>query len=478
MSLRSISRMMVALLLLCVSLPLPAQVTSTDNTVVEPSTQPAAGAPNGMAAGGETKPAKVEVFLGYSWMTLDNSIHGAKGGVPVTLKLQDARGGFNIDVSYFFNKYAGLTLNTGAHFGDNYDASEVFVGPTVRFPAEHIQPFVHFLAGWSRLAPGNFQLNDSFGAAIGGGLDVHISRHVNVRLLEADYRFGAHDFGPGNPQTVSGTRLSSGFVFLGGIGEEVPPTASCTASPTEVFAGEPVTLKASTQNFDPKHTLKYEWATNGGKIKGEGDTVSVDTTGVADGQSYSASVHITDSKNNKDVANCQAAFATKKRLPPTTTCSVNPTTVIVGTAAAVHADASSPQGGPVTVTIKSDTGNFSGQGNDLNVNTTGLNPGTENFTCTVTDDHQLTATASTALTVQPKPEPPKPPKPPSLALRSVYFATAQPTPKNPNGGLVKSQQDTLTEIANEFKRYLAVRPEAKLTLEAHADPRGSESYNQ
>jgi outer membrane protein OmpA-like peptidoglycan-associated protein len=63
-------------------------------------------------------------------------------------------------------------------------------------------------------------------------------------------------------------------------------------------------------------------------------------------------------------------------------------------------------------------------------------------------------------------------------LRSVYFATAQPTPKNPNGGLVRSQQATLNEIASEFKKYLAVKPDAKLTLEAHADPRGGDEYNQ
>jgi hypothetical protein len=50
--------------------------------------------------------------------------------------------------------------------------------------------------------------------------------------------------------------------------------------------------------------------------------------------------------------------------------------------------------------------------------------------------------------------------------------------KNPNGGLVRSQQATLTGIADEFKKYIAVKPDAKLVLQAHADPRGTEEYNQ
>jgi hypothetical protein len=50
--------------------------------------------------------------------------------------------------------------------------------------------------------------------------------------------------------------------------------------------------------------------------------------------------------------------------------------------------------------------------------------------------------------------------------------------KNPEAGLIRSQQQTLIPIADDFKKYLGVKPDAKLVLEAHADPRGSEEYNQ
>jgi outer membrane protein OmpA-like peptidoglycan-associated protein len=195
---------------------------------------------------------------------------------------------------------------------------------------------------------------------------------------------------------------------------------------------------------------------------------------VAEGQSYNVSAHVTDPKDKKAVASCQGSFATKKRLPPTITCNASPSSVVQGGAITIHSDASSPQGGPVTVAVTSSCG-ASGQGTDVAVDTSGIQPGSCSVTCTVTDDHQLTATSATSFSVQPRPvvQPP-----PTLVLRSVYFATAQPTEKNPSGGLVRSQQGTLSGIASEFNKYLAVKPDAKMELEAHADPRGSDAYNQ
>jgi len=65
-----------------------------------------------------------------------------------------------------------------------------------------------------------------------------------------------------------------------------------------------------------------------------------------------------------------------------------------------------------------------------------------------------------------------------LALHSIYFPTGQPMPTHPDAGLLPSQQRTLTALADDFKKYLETKPDAHLTLEGHADPRGSVEYNQ
>lgn len=487
MALRSIRCSLFVVLLAWVALPLVAQNTSTgqssNDTNYVMSSAASSASPAPAADTGESKPAKVEIFLGYSWINSNATLTGSKdiGGtiVPITEELKDAKGGFVVDASYFFNKWFGLTFDSGAHFGNNYDFDEVLIGPTVRFPSEHIQPFIHVLGGWTRLSPGILDSNDVFGVAAGGGIDLKVSKHVSLRLAEADYIYGKHNYGNGNPTYVDNVRLSTGLVFLAGLGEELPVSATCSVDKSEIWAGEPVKASVAPRNFDPKHTLTYEWTTNGGKVQGSADTVTIDTAGIAEGQSYNVSVRVTDPKRKTAVTSCQASFATKRRLPPTVSCSANPNNVIQGGSITIHSDASSPQGGPVNVSVTSTCG-VTGQGTDVSVDTSSVSPGSCEVTCNVADDHQLTGTSSTSFTVQPKPTPtPAPPAPPpSLALRSVYFATAQPTERNPNAGLVRSQEGTLRGIATEFKNYLAVKPDATLVLQAHADPRGGEAYNE
>ncbi len=65
-----------------------------------------------------------------------------------------------------------------------------------------------------------------------------------------------------------------------------------------------------------------------------------------------------------------------------------------------------------------------------------------------------------------------------LTFNSIYFPTNLPTVANPKGGMVPSQEMRLEEIVSNFKQYLAMRPEAKLILEAHADSRGSVAFNK
>jgi outer membrane protein OmpA-like peptidoglycan-associated protein len=65
-----------------------------------------------------------------------------------------------------------------------------------------------------------------------------------------------------------------------------------------------------------------------------------------------------------------------------------------------------------------------------------------------------------------------------LSANSVYFPTAQPSKRDPNGGLVPSQQQSLGQLASDFKQYLQFRPDARLIFQAHADSRGSKASNQ
>jgi len=67
---------------------------------------------------------------------------------------------------------------------------------------------------------------------------------------------------------------------------------------------------------------------------------------------------------------------------------------------------------------------------------------------------------------------------PTVVLQSVFYPTDYPDKKNPQVGLVKSQQLDLATLAGGFKKYLEYDPDAKLSVEAYADVRGSKPHNQ
>jgi outer membrane protein OmpA-like peptidoglycan-associated protein len=65
-----------------------------------------------------------------------------------------------------------------------------------------------------------------------------------------------------------------------------------------------------------------------------------------------------------------------------------------------------------------------------------------------------------------------------LSMRSVYFPTDRPRSIKAEAALLASEQETLKSIADAFKQYLAVKPDARLVLSGHADERGPQTYNQ
>jgi OmpA family/PEGA domain len=67
---------------------------------------------------------------------------------------------------------------------------------------------------------------------------------------------------------------------------------------------------------------------------------------------------------------------------------------------------------------------------------------------------------------------------PTVTLQSIFYPTDYPDKRHPQVGLVRSQQLALATLAGGFKKYLEYDPDAKLSVEAYADERGSKPYNQ
>jgi peptidoglycan-associated lipoprotein len=66
---------------------------------------------------------------------------------------------------------------------------------------------------------------------------------------------------------------------------------------------------------------------------------------------------------------------------------------------------------------------------------------------------------------------------PGVLLNSIFFPTDYPEKGDQTVGLLKSQKDELLALASGFTKYLVYDPDAKLSIAAHADTRGSQKAN-
>jgi len=441
----------------------------------------------------EEESPKYEIFAGYQWLHPGATVPapGQSFNSPVGLKLPDLPDGAGGSLTYFFNKYVGLEGDFGRNWNDQTNETTLSLGPKLEGRVEGAKFFVNTLLSWNHVNTPGLNSRNGIGAILGGGMDLAVSRHFGIRLFEADYVWAHQNFSDVVSQTFpdlrrptfTGARLRTGLEWYFGYPPTAAPTAACSIQPTEVMVGEPLTATGTANGFNPKHSLTYQWSSNGGKITGKDNTASIDTNGVAGG-SYTATVTVTDPKLKKNgTASCSANFTVKEppKNPPTMSCSATPSSVQVGGTATVHCTCTSPDNVPVSVSNWTATsGTISGTGDTATESTTGASPGTVTITATCTDSRGLNSSSSAQINV----ESPPPPSPQvaqletRLALHSIYFVTAQPTVQNPRGGLLPSQQKTLLALAADFVKYLQLKPGAKLILEGHADKRGTVEYNQ
>ena len=164
--------------------------------------------------------------------------------------------------------------------------------------------------------------------------------------------------------------------------------------------------------------------------------------------------------------------------PPTLSCSADRTSVAGSVRVRVTAKASDPDNDKLTYSWQASDGKVTGSGASVTFDTTGLSPGRKTVTGHVEDGRGGTAECAVNIDVQAPPAAAAVTQlEASLELRTVYFPTAQPTALHPDSGLVESQQEILKTLAENFKKYLAFDPNARLVLEGHADERASEKYN-
>ena len=157
-----------------------------------------------LSASAQEETPKVEVFGGYSYG--GGNAHGWNGSVAGNV-----------------NEWLGLVADFAGHYtriespvsSERIKTHALLFGPRFSARTKHVTPFAHILLGAAhndaraRELGLDFHFTDtSFAAALGGGLDVHVGKHVSIRAFQIDY-LRTNFFGGAQNKG----RISAGVVF-------------------------------------------------------------------------------------------------------------------------------------------------------------------------------------------------------------------------------------------------------------------------
>ncbi|MFP5204220.1 MAG: OmpA family protein [Acidobacteriota bacterium] len=440
--LRSVSRILASTLLALIPVTLSAQA------------KPA-------AKGGSSDQgyaSKWDIFTGYSYLAPHGTVNvPMAGGTTAPYSYNAVNVGGLFSGAYFFNRHIGAQVEYGLHqwgttkfvngvrqpngTGGNDDGFNTIGGGLIaRFPTGNITPFIHGLVNADQVSgPDQNLATWGPGLTAGGGMDYEtplLNHHLAIRIFQADYEYMHASFGqqvsiyaPGGRANINAARLSAGAVFhLGSIAPPPAATLACTASPSSVFPGEPITVTASAGNLNPKENVIYNWTGNG--VTGNGTTATINTADLAPG-SYSVQGTVKEGKKGKEglkpwqTASCSANYTVKEFEPPTISCSANPSTIQPGGTSTITSQGVSPQNRPLTYSYTATAGTVTGSGTTAEYSSAGAPTGAVGITCNVSDDKGHSASANTTVTIV---APPPPPQPHTQALCSLSFSTDKRRP--------------------------------------------------
>ncbi len=177
-----------------------------------------------LAANAQTP--EVQLYGGYAYT------HADSGGLPGVFqgRLRDWNG-WEASFSANFTRFVGVTFDFSGDYGPDFRGfgssfsprvqdhtpflHAYLAGPQFLLPAGRVLVFVHALAGATQMQRGFTtttlpiaRSDFGFGAAVGAGIDVSLTRYVALRIGQADYLISKNFGGSQNNLRVSG-----GLVF-------------------------------------------------------------------------------------------------------------------------------------------------------------------------------------------------------------------------------------------------------------------------
>src|SRR5208337_2686564 len=278
---------------------------------------------------------------------------------------------------------------------------------------DHFVPFAEVLFGAAR---GSQQVTgdssqSAFALAVGGGVDVVLTKYLAWRFFQADYlmtNFSGQLLSPDGRQ--NNFRIGSGVVFRWAYPPAPPkpnhpPVAACSAAQPSVYEGsmDAVAFHVNATDAD-NDALTYSYTATGGKVDGTGPDVRWSPAGLAIGN-YTVTAKVDDGHGGTASCASDIAVARRPNQPPVISCAPERNPIIAGERVAIISKASDPDNDPLTYSYAATGGQISGNGPTAQFDSTGLSAGSYTVTCTADDGRGGRTSATTTVDVQ-QPAPP------------------------------------------------------------------------
>jgi len=370
------------------------------------------------------EPSRFDIYGGYGYLHPQNSDINNYKYLPINP-------GSVVSVTGYFNHYLGLQAE-GSFFphGPNDCVYTAQAGPVIRYQHGRFAPFAHVLAGGAKVGGPVFQpCTWGWGTTSGIGLDYIVpafNNRIAIRPIQADFHYSHVDYGPlvipggvsGGLGEIYAYRLSAGVVLRLGANPPPPPVQlGCSAQPTNVFPGEPVTVTGVSSNLAPKKKPVYTWTTTGGTLTSVEEVATITTAGLAPGD-YTVTGHVSQGLRPGLQADCTGGFRVHAYEPPTLNCVANPSSLLPGQSSTITSTGRSPQNRTLSYSYAATAGTITGSGAIATLQTAGAPAGPITITCNVVDDLGKTATATTSVGIT---VPVPPPVPQTVNLCSISF---------------------------------------------------------
>ena len=162
------------------------------------------------AAAQQQTPPKFDLFAGYQWLNPGGNIPGGTlNGSVLPFKLPSMADGFGLAGAYNFHPNFALEGDFGGNYKSGNDIQTYSIGPRAMWRGEGVNLFAHTLLGLNHLNTASFGGHNGIGAILGGGIDLHLLKHVDFRLIEADYQWARQNFAAQVPASQPDLRRPS-----------------------------------------------------------------------------------------------------------------------------------------------------------------------------------------------------------------------------------------------------------------------------